>query len=159
MTAAFGKPAAENLPFYSEEVRDTFWALRSVAKPTDHRSAENAEPSELQLSSLAKRIHAARAKRAQVFGLDIFAEPGWDMLLSLYVAEREGYRMTVSAICNDSGVPDTTALRWVERLTEMGLTRRVRNPFDLRSSFVELSPEGIDKMDLTLRTWHGHFVA
>lgn len=115
-------------------------------------------PGSARTTSLAKQIHAFRSDRASIFGSDLFAEPAWDILLSLYVAEKEGYRLKISSLCNESGVADTTALRWIERLIGLGLIRRRRDPFDHRSSFVEFEPEGLEKMDRLLeKGWRERF--
>lgn len=109
-------------------------------------------------ASLAKHIYAARAERAKFLGADLFGEPAWDILLSLYVAEHEDRRMKISAACNESGVPASTALRWIERLIELKLLKRFQNHLDSRSSFVELTEEGLQKMEQVLeRTWAEHF--
>lgn len=104
-------------------------------------------PSRTRASTLAKQIRLARTARNAILNDSLFGEPAWDILLSLYVAMHEGYRMNVSAVCNESGVGDTTALRWIDRLIELGLVRRHRNSLDNRSSFVELADEGMRKMD------------
>jgi DNA-binding MarR family transcriptional regulator len=98
-------------------------------------------------AALAKQIGLVRTARNSTFNDNLFGEPAWDILLLLYVALHEGDRLTVGAVCNESGVPDTTALRWIDRLVELGLVRRDRNPVDNRSSFIELEIDGIKKMD------------
>ena len=116
----------------------------------------NANPSQLLL--LAKRIRDIRGKRSEFLDTEIFGEPGWDIMLSLYIAMREGYRMKVSAVCNESGVPDTTAIRWLESLRELGLVEKRPNPLDARSSFVELSSKALEKMDrFLLLAWQDYF--
>lgn len=149
----------EVTPLTEDDVQGALHVFQSlgklVGKPGPHGELV---PSKARTVDLAKHIHASRAGRANVFGPDLFAEPAWDILLSLYVADQECYRMTVSAACNESGVSHTTALRWMGRLIELQLIRRRRNPWDSRSNFVELSPEGLQKMDQVLqKLWVEHF--
>ena len=68
------------------------------------------------------------------------------MLLALYIAEGEGYRLQVSEVCFESNCPETTALRWLVKLEEQSLIRRRQNPLDARSSFVEIEAEAIDRL-------------
>jgi DNA-binding MarR family transcriptional regulator len=128
---------------------------RLVVRP---RLVESQKANPSQLLLLAKRIREIREKRSEFLEPEIFGEPGWDILLSLYIAAREGYRMKISAVCNESGVPDTTAIRWLESLRELGLVDKRRNPLDARSSFVELTAETLERMDrLLLVAWQDYF--
>ncbi|WP_426692852.1 hypothetical protein ACMC5O_002196 [Sphingomonas sediminicola] len=64
------------------------------------------------------------------------------MLLSLYSAELEQKRVSVSSLSLASGVPATTALRWISALQKNGLIVRQPDQFDGRRIFVALSSEG-----------------
>jgi DNA-binding MarR family transcriptional regulator len=128
---------------------------RLVARP---KLVESPSAKPEQLVALAQRIRESRERRKQILEPELFGEPGWDILLSLYAAEHAGYRMKIAAVCNESGVPDTTALRWIESLRELGLIVKRRNPLDARSSFVELTPMAHEKMDLLLQQmWQEYF--
>ncbi len=62
------------------------------------------------------------------------------MLLALYEADTAGHRMTISNLCYSSQAPDTTALRWLDKLVELNLIHRRKNPLDARIVFIELEP-------------------
>jgi DNA-binding MarR family transcriptional regulator len=81
-----------------------------------------------------------RRRRADFLSADLFAEPGWEMLLALYEANCAGHRMTSTNLCSASNAPPTTALRWLDNLAELGLVRRRKNPLDGRIVFIELEP-------------------
>lgn len=98
-------------------------------------------PSSNQLAALSRRLSQARTRRAAFVAPSLFGEPGWDMLLALYNAERDGYRMTVSRLCEASGGPTTTAVRWLATLGQLRMVRRVKNPLDARVVFIQLQPE------------------
>ena len=89
-----------------------------------------------------RNVLRARAARSEFFNEHLFADPAWDMLLSLYSAELEQKRVTVSALSAASRVPATTALRWISALQKDGLVIRQPDQFDGRRIFVALSPEG-----------------
>jgi DNA-binding MarR family transcriptional regulator len=93
-----------------------------------------------ELAALGRRILSARRLREKFFAGDLFAEPGWEMLLSLYEANASGHRLTSTNLCRASNAPSTTALRWIENLAELGLVRRRKNPLDARVVFIELEP-------------------
>lgn len=95
---------------------------------------------------LIRRILRQRQQRAHFFGDDLFADPAWEMLLDLAAARAEDIRVSVTSLCIASGVPPTTALRWITMLTEAGLVERTEDDVDRRRAFIALSPRGADVM-------------
>ncbi len=95
---------------------------------------------------LVRRIIRARQQRARFFDGDLFADPAWDMLLDLTAARAEHTRVSVTSLCIASGVPPTTALRWIGQMTEAGLLERVEDPSDRRRAFIALSDAASDAM-------------
>ena len=91
-------------------------------------------------AELVRQVIRARRVRAQFFAEDLFADPAWDMLLDLLVAEIAQHRVPVSSLCIAAAVPPTTALRWIKMMTDAGLFVRRSDPHDGRRVFVELSP-------------------
>lgn len=67
-------------------------------------------------------------------------------LLDLTAAHGEGVRVSVTSLCIASGVPPTTALRWVRQMTENGLFERIDDPSDKRRAFISLSAKSRDAM-------------
>ena len=98
-------------------------------------------------AQLVRRLIAARAARNEFFSSDLFADPGWDILLELYALACEQRRTSVSKLRYSTGVPDTTALRWIDRLTAGGLIERRPDPLDARRVWVELSAAAIEAMN------------
>ncbi len=72
---------------------------------------------------------------------ELFGEPAWDILLDLLRAEVAERRVSVSSVCLASGVPQTTALRYLKQMTARGMIVRCADPRDHRRVFVELAPE------------------
>jgi DNA-binding MarR family transcriptional regulator len=92
-----------------------------------------------ELVKLAKRIKAIRESRLALLDPSLFGEPAWNILLALYVAAGERYALSISALCAESGAPATTAARSINRLLELDMVRRVPNPSDNRSAYIELT--------------------
>lgn len=111
------------------------------------------------LVNLAKKIREVRAVRAAVFAPELFGEPAWDLLLALYIAQGEQYRLNLTAACAGSNVPESTALRWLSSLGEAGLIQYQSNPTDARSRYVALSGAGVAMMDHLMKLVSGSFKA
>lgn len=143
--------------------KSLFYAERGVL---DHRSTRTTPeverdvslPTADQLIGLAKKVYRTRSKRKEFLDADLFGEPGWNMLIALYLAEAGGPRMTVSGLCAASQCPETTALRWLDKLVQLNLIERVKSPLDGRIFFVELQPSARTALTNYLRDlWTGLF--
>ena len=95
---------------------------------------------------LVRQIIRQRQLRAQFFDGDLFADPAWDMLLDLAAARAKHKRVSVTSLCIASGVPPTTALRWIALLTEAGLLERVEDERDRRRAFIALTDRAAEAM-------------
>lgn len=92
---------------------------------------------------LAREHYQSRRRRDKIFGSEgLFGEPGWDILLDLFIAAKEGRRISVMSACIGAAVPSTTALRWISALEREGLLLRQDDPNDARRTYVDLSPRG-----------------
>lgn len=91
---------------------------------------------------LVRNLLKARQLRMRYLGADLFADPAWDMLLDLTAARAEHRRVSVTSLCIASGVPTTTALRWMKLLEQAGLIQRMEDDTDRRRAFVMLSDQG-----------------
>jgi hypothetical protein len=95
---------------------------------------------------LVRRIIRQRQLRGRFFDAELFADPAWDILLDLTAARVEHTRVSVTSLCIASGVPPTTALRWIGQLTEAGLLARVEDETDRRRAFIGLTDAAADAM-------------
>jgi predicted transcriptional regulator len=95
---------------------------------------------------LVRQIIRHRQLRARFFDGSFFADPAWDMLLDLTAARAEKKRIQVTSLCIASGVPPTTALRWINVLVNSGLVERLDDDQDHRRSFISLTEKGANQM-------------
>lgn len=95
---------------------------------------------------LVRQMIRQRQTRAKFFDSELFADPAWDMLLDLTAARAEHERVSVTSLCIASGVPPTTALRWIAQMVELGIMVRVKDDADKRRAFIALSDKAADGM-------------
>jgi DNA-binding MarR family transcriptional regulator len=132
-------------------------AAASAAATSSLACAVNRPPQLEDLQKFAAKFLALRAARKTELPATLFGEPGFDMLLALYCHQEER-RLTVTNMYPISQVPDTTALRWIDRIIELGLIRREPNPVDARVYFLELEPAGRAGIEnYLLRAWNALF--
>lgn len=101
----------------------------------------------MRRSDFALHLYRIRRERTRLFDNDLFGEAAWDILLVLYCAETKQVRLTISNVCDASGVPPTTALRWINRLESDGTIERAPHPSDGRVFRLKLSEEALQRMD------------
>lgn len=142
---------ADRLGGPSDPVRGS--ALRLAAPaidvnvlPLDKGAALSVVPLSLPHPRLVRQIIRQRQLRARFFEDDLFADPAWDILLDLTAARVEKVRVSVTSLCIASGVPPTTALRWIGQMTDAGLLARVEDKADRRRAFIDLTEKAADGM-------------
>lgn len=135
-------------------LRECVDALAEKCVPAETPSISNYIETK-QLGEVAEKCLAARGIRDRYLPADLLGEPGWDMLLYLYASHAQGKRTCVSSCCYASGVPATTALRWLDKLEACGMIKRHYDEVDTRRRIVELSFEGLGKMAAVLRRMTG----
>ncbi len=139
------KAAARLLQALVSGEDDRARAISNLAKSNVHR-IDNQDRS--ILTERARQTYVNRARRSQFFNTAMFGEAGWDMLLALYATDQTGARHTISGLMNLSGVPFTTALRWLEFLeTKEQLVSRKPNPLDARVGWIELTDKARSLLD------------
>ena len=92
------------------------------------------------LSATAAGIYRMRRARDHLLPKALTGEPAWDMLLALY--SEEPSRVTVSSVCYGSGMPQTTAIRWISMLQAQGLVARTEHPRDPSLVLLSLTDDG-----------------
>jgi CheY-like chemotaxis protein/DNA-binding MarR family transcriptional regulator len=132
-------------PASAEEVALAVNRAFGLVKDQNAAAAPAAGPS--TRPDYLKALVAARADRETIFKTDMFADPAWDMLLDLAVAEAAGRPISVTSLCIASGVPTTTALRRIEELQEKGFIERTPDPGDRRRILVSFTDVGRERME------------
>ena len=101
------------------------------------------------------QIILARRLRASVLAPELFSDPAWDLLLTLFLARLRRQRMTIWQLARETGIAESMAVRWLDALDHQGLLRRrSASPDDEGAVVVELSPAGSNAM----QQWHEQWV-
>jgi CheY-like chemotaxis protein/DNA-binding MarR family transcriptional regulator len=108
-----------------------------------------ARPEDASLRTL-KLLQKLQEARSSIFGEAVMPEPAWEMLAELMRARLAGQHLSVTSLALSSKSPMTTALRRIEDLIQGGLAARMPDPADRRRTYVELTPEGMARMQLFL---------
>lgn len=108
-----------------------------------HASAQTNEST----ADIVRRVMERRRMRSTFLPPEFFGEPAWDMLLDLFVADREAKRISISSACIASGVAATTALRWLSRLEALDMVERNSDANDRRRIFVRITPQARQAID------------
>ena len=64
-----------------------------------------------------------RRTRLSILPPELFAEPAWDLLLELFIADAEGRRLTARQVCLRSGIAPSVMSRWLKHLSQSGSVR------------------------------------
>lgn len=89
--------------------------------------------------SLVRQMIGDRRRRSKFLPSELFSEPAWDLLLHLYAAHLLQQRVSIDGVTKASGVPATTALRWIRALHGRDLVTRTNDPTDARRVYVGLT--------------------
>lgn len=89
---------------------------------------------------LLRHVYALRRLRSRLLPPELFADPCWDMLIDLYIANLDGRQISVSSACLASCTTPTTGLRHLRTMESLDLVERHRDPSDGRRMFVSLTP-------------------
>jgi DNA-binding MarR family transcriptional regulator len=145
MTKLSERHESDRLLQLSEEVSRIAGTLAQLSGESAVPFSVTEHPPELDQADVSEEtvrwLIRARRARARYLSQELFAEPAWDILLDLLRAEIARHPVSVSSLCIASGVPATTALRYIKTMTQQGIIVRRRDPYDGRRIFVALTSE------------------
>lgn len=123
--------------------------LRELADKLDPPPPPDQDPL-ADPAALARFLLRASQRLRAFMEPSLFADPGRDILLDLFVARADNKPVSVTACCAAAGVPHTTGLRWVQLLRKRGYLKLRDDVRDRRRSWVELTPESRNAMQAYL---------
>jgi hypothetical protein len=100
------------------------------------------------VASLAAAILAFRRSRSKILPPELFAEPAWDLLLELFVADAQGRRLTARQVCDRANVPPSVMSRWLKHLSQNSFV--VGDGEGELDDLLTLSAEMLAKMEIMM---------
>jgi len=141
--------------FSEREPSRTTARIHDRSMATAKNGAGREKPIELKVLQTLHEIDDFRLR-----ALDGVVEPDatWSMLTELLRARLIRRRISVTSLCLASKSPVTTALRRIERLLETGYITYALDPKDRRRKYIELTDDGLLKVQGVVRGIALHFV-
>jgi len=147
--------SSEKLTNEMLEIIPHLHASTQPASQADGSALSKADVRQHPTERALRNVVLARRQRDRYFDASLFADPAWDILLDLAIAEYAQVRVCITDLCVGASVPHTTALRWIKRMTDDGLLNRQDDPLDARRKFIELSHSASAQMQTYLRSLNG----
>jgi hypothetical protein len=123
--ASLKAPMPPGPPLSGDHLRPTNRSLSQTKETEQLPPIDETHPQGSQhLSSLAEEIYLMRRARDREMPSELFGEPAWDMLLALY--RENDPALTINALHLVSGIPESTAVRWVAALPRLQAADRPR---------------------------------
>ena len=93
----------------------------------------------------AEALYLGRRIRDRLFPDGLFTEPAWDILLALFLAQRDGGAVVVETVFVECRLSSATGLRFIALLDELGLIDDRTSEGDARKR-IALSQSGVRLM-------------
>ena len=139
---------------HRQTIADRLEALTVELRAEDETSSRSGSGKKT-LAAVAGQLYEARRSVDRVFAMQGFAvSPAWDILLDLYRARSARQEISVSSASIGAACAATTALRWLAILEEMQLTERRPDADDKRRVFVDLTNDGVMKIEKALISYY-----
>ncbi|HEY0627446.1 MAG TPA: hypothetical protein VGD10_12045 [Allosphingosinicella sp.] len=94
----------------------------------------------------ARQEYGQRRERDKIFEDGIFADPGWDLLLDLFVMASEGRAVSIPHACAAAYAHPGTVRNLIAHMEKSGLIRRIAHPAAPDCAYLELSDSAYQKM-------------
>jgi hypothetical protein len=95
----------------------------------------------------ASALLAERRRRDTTLPNELFGEPVWDLMLSLFVAQKTGQDVHQTEAIRFARVADTTGLRLMEQLVSAGILVRTRRSGNRKDWSIRLSADCEAKLE------------
>lgn len=112
-------------------IRDELAVVESMVR--------NEAEARITATDIGRIIRTAREGIGGFFDAELFADPAFDMLLFVFLEQEAGRTVETSACYRASGVPRTTAVRWINMLVANGMFESAPHPTDRRLALLSLS--------------------
>lgn len=105
---------------------------------------------------LAQAILRSRQQRFELFDGDLFGEPGWDILLALFVAKAQGAALDAQSLVGFAQSSPETTERWLSLLVDRKVIQKAAAGGDDRYT---LSGPAETTLQRQLEEWSAHLAS
>lgn len=105
---------------------------------TDHDLARNA--------TTARRLLDISRQADSMFDGPLLSNPGWDILLDLFIQRSEGRCISIISVCVAANAPTSTILRYIEAMMDSGTIVKRVSPEDSDGLLIDLSEAAYARM-------------
>ncbi len=109
---------------------------------TDHDLVRNA--------STARRLLDISRQADTMFDGPLLSNPGWDILLDLFIQRSEGRCISIISVCVAANAPTSTVLRYIEAMMDSGTIVKRISPEDGDGLLIDLSEAAYARLNKIL---------
>lgn len=95
-----------------------------------------------QLVEFARIARRCEVKKSRLHHLRRRRDFAWSLLLELYIADQEGYRLLSTQVALEAGVSQSSGQRWLVSLVDRGYVTKSPVRGVSRAHFVKISSKG-----------------
>lgn len=106
---------------------------------TDHDIMRNA--------FTARRILEISRQADTMFDGPLLSNPGWEILLDLFIQRSEGKRISIISVCVAANAPTSTVLRYIQAMMDSGTIIKKPSPDDVEGLLIDLSDAAYTRMN------------
>ena len=101
----------------------------------------------LRNASTARRILEISRQADAMFDGPLLSNPGWDILLDLYIQRSSGKRISIISVCVAANAPTSTVLRYIQAMMDSGTIVKRPSPDDGEGLLIDLSDAAFNLMN------------
>ena len=111
------------------------------------------DPNDSGICEFAEKLRTWNQKKAKIFGVKngLFSDPCWLMCLDIYTSTTKNQNVSITSVAHGSEIPVTTAIRYLNALTNDGVLKKQTSQNDNRVTFLSLTDDAYEKMTDLLR--------
>ena len=122
------------------DIEDVVKRLDALLRTMDEVPAAAASmPVGQDIVEAGRRSLAALRERERLFGVGLFTDPAWTILIHLFVASEEGRTARAECVCAAAAVPETVAMPCIALLVSAKLVKRRPHHGDPQATYLELT--------------------
>jgi hypothetical protein len=98
----------------------------------------------------ARRLLEISRQAETMFEGPLLSNPGWDILLDLFIQRNEGKRISIISVCVAANAPTSTVLRYIQAMIDSGAIVKKPSLDDSESLLIDLSDAAFARMNSIL---------